>query len=106
MSASREYTTYITDLFSAFGEITVGRMFGGTLLKHHGKQLGIIMNDTLYFRIPEKLQAQYRKYGSKPFQYKKKTGMVIVKTYWSVPDEILEDREALIAWAEELLCQK
>lgn len=103
MSASKEYITYITDLLSSLGEITVGRMFGGALLKHKGKQLGIIMGDTLYFRIPEELQEKYVNHGSKPFQYSKKTGVVTVKVYWSVPDDVLEDRETLVVWADEVL---
>ena len=103
MTTSNGFTLYVTDLLAPLGEMSVGRMFGGTLLKHRGKQLGIVMGDILYFRISEKLQDKYKSHGSKPFQYRKKTGLVTVKAYWSVPDDVIEDREALVAWAEEVL---
>lgn len=103
MSASKEYVMHIIDLLSPLGQITAGRMFGGALLKHKGKQLGIIMGDALYFRVPQELQEKYRSRGSEPFRYSKKTGVVTVNAYWSVPDEVIEDKEALIAWAEEVL---
>ena len=90
-------------MLSPLGEITVGPMFGGVLLKHNNQQLGVIWGRSFYFRVPESMKEKFREHGSKPFQYEKKTGMVTVKAYWSVPEEMLEDDEQLVLWAEEIL---
>lgn len=103
MKSNQGFIDFIVDTLSPIGEITVGRMFGGKLLKCRGKQLGAIWGDVLWFRIPESLQAKYAEHGSKPFEYTKKDKMVIVKAYWSTPEDLLDDPHELVAWAEEVL---
>lgn len=106
MGASSEFVQYIAESFAPLGTITVGQMFGGALLKCDGKQLGIVMGDILYFRVPARLQEKYESNGSRPFQYKKKAGMVTVKAYWSVPDGLLDTPTELVEWAKEILQEK
>ncbi|XKT75086.1 MAG: TfoX/Sxy family protein [Patescibacteria group bacterium UBA2103] len=106
MSASEEFTQYILDLLSPLGNIEVKRMFGGALLKVSGKQLGVIINDQLYFKVlNSEVQKRYESEGSTQFSYtrKDKKEPIIIKNWWSVPEEIIERREDLIALAEESL---
>ena len=103
MKKSQDFIDYIVDMLSPIGEITVGRMFGGVLLKHNNQQLGAIWGNSFYFRVPKSMQEKFKKHGSQPFQYAKKTGMVTVKAYWSVPDDLLEDSQQLVLWAKEIL---
>lgn len=106
MNTSPEYTTYILDLLSPLGDIEVKRMFGGVLLKLQGKQLGIIIEDTLYFKvINSEVQKRYKSEGSEQFSYtrKDKKDPVIIKNWWSVPEESVENSEELIVLAQEVL---
>jgi TfoX/Sxy family transcriptional regulator of competence genes len=36
-----------------------------------------------------------------PFSYATRRGRVLVKTYYAVPPDVLEDRDALLRWARE-----
>jgi len=45
-------------------------MFGGVLLKMNGKQLGILIEETVYFKVTDRvLQKRYTEEGSKQFTY-------------------------------------
>jgi len=53
MSTSEEYTEYVLDQLSTIGTIETSKMFGGVLLKVNNKQLGVIIMNTLYFKVKE-----------------------------------------------------
>lgn len=83
-------------------------MFGGTLLKVGNKQLGVILMDTLYFKVKQpELPEKFRQFDSAQFTYDRKNRekSVIIKNWWSVPEEIVEDAEQLVALAYEVLLQ-
>ena len=106
MKNSDEFVEYILELLEGIGEIQVKRMFSGTLLTVRGKQLGIIIDDVLYFKITDlNLQYQYAREGSVQFSYSKKNHLtpVIIKNWWSVPERYLDDKDALTELAEVAL---
>lgn len=108
MSAKEELVEYILDLLRPISGIETARMFGGVLLKVDGIQLGVLFEDTLYFKvIDEKIQARYKKYGSKQFTYKRKDKAVpvVIKNWWSVPDKAMDNSEELVGLALEVLEQ-
>lgn len=108
MSTSAEFTNYVLDQLSAIGVIQTSKMFGGVLLKINNKQLGVIIGDTLYMKVKEpELQKKFMSMGSEQFQYtaKDKEEAVIIKNWWSVPEESLEIREELQGLAYEVLLQ-
>ena len=70
MSVSDEFSTYILELLEPLGSIQTTRMFGGVLLKVNGKQLGILIEETVYFKVTDRvLQKRYTEEGSKQFTY-------------------------------------
>ena len=99
MSTSAEYTDYVLDQLSSLGVIHTSKMFGGVLLIIYGTQLGVIIEDILYFKVatPE-LQTKLQTQGSQQFTYtrKDKEEPVVIKNWWSVPEEILEDRDKVV----------
>lgn len=106
MSTSVEYTEHILDLLTPLGDLEVKRMFGGVLLKVGNKQLGIIIEDTLYFKVVNsEVQKRYTSEGSEQFSYmrKGKKDPVVIKNWWSVPEDALENSEELVALAREAL---
>jgi DNA transformation protein len=108
MSVSKEYVEYILDLLSPLGQVETSRMFSGVLLKIRGRQLGILFAERLYFKVIDTaLQEKYRVNGSLQFSYKRKDKKypVIIKNWWSVPDEAMDDGEELVRLAQEVLSQ-
>lgn len=108
MSTSLEFTDYVLDQLAAVGVIHTSRMFGGVLLKVENKQLGIIINDILYFKVKEvELQEKFSAMDSLQFEYERsdRDHPVVIAKWWSVPEEVLEDREQLVALAYEVLLQ-
>lgn len=108
MSASKEFVEYVLDLLEPLADIQTSRMFGGVLLKVEGKQLGVLFGDTLYFKVTDlALQEKYKKEGSKQFTYtrKDKKDPVIIKNWWSVPENAMDSSEEIVHLAEEVLEQ-
>jgi len=108
MSTSDEYVEHILDQLSSVGVIQTSKMFGGVLLKVDNKQLGVIIKDTLYFKVKEtELQEKFKELDSEQFEYEKENVAepVVVKNWWSVPAETIENREELVGLAYEVLLQ-
>jgi len=99
MSASPEFIDYVKDLFKPLGNLTEGKFFGGFAFKSGNKQFAMIMGNTLYFCVNDNTRPQYEKLEMTPFSYSTKKGIVNVKKYYSAPEELFEDNEALIEWA-------
>jgi len=108
MATSREFTDYVLDQLQDVGVILTSKMFGGVLLKVSNKQLGVIINDVLYFKVKEpELHKKFSQMESDPFEYDRKDreAPVRIRSWWSVPEEILEDRRQVVALAYEVLLQ-
>jgi DNA transformation protein len=105
---THEFVEYALDQLAPIGVIHTSKMFGGVLLKVNNKQLGVIMMDTLYFKVKEpELQKKFHSMDSEQFEYSKKDSEepIVVKNWWSVPEEALEDKKVLIGLAHEVLLQ-
>lgn len=90
----------IYDLFGDDSHITSRKMFGGYGLYQDRIIFGIIVENTLYFKVGESNKAQYEEYGSKPFQYSN-SNKEVTMSYFEVPEAICEDREELLRWVDE-----
>ena len=93
--------TYIQELFSAFGPVSVRRMFGGAGLYLHGVMFALIADDVLYFKIDGVNRPDYDAADMEPFRPwpDKPTTM----PYCELPVDVLEDRDRLAAWAGKAL---
>ncbi len=101
MTASPEYTQYVLELLEPMGSLTNGMFFGGEGFRYDGVQFAMVMGNTLYFCVDNSTREDYIAAGSKPFSYMTKKGRVYVKKYYSVPGEVIEDQDELLAWAYE-----
>lgn len=97
---SRDYCDYVIDLLSPWAPVTAKGMFGGYGMYRQGQIFAIVIDDTLYFKVGEKNRPDYESAGSSPFTYVTKRKKIVM-SYWRVPDEVLEDWEALPIWAEK-----
>ena len=103
MSASKEFVSHVRELLSSIGNLSDGTFFGGHALKHGGKQFAMIMGNTLYLRVDDETRPEYVARGSKPFSYLTKARRVEVRTYFAAPEELLESKEALLAWTRRAI---
>ena len=103
MSASKEFIAYIQECFIPLGELKEGKFFGGFAFKSGSKQFAMIMGNTLYFCVNDLTRAKYEALGMEPFSYTTKKGLVKVKKYYAAPEDLFEDHEQLIEWANEAI---
>jgi DNA transformation protein len=89
------------DLLAEVSGVTSKKMFSGYGIYKQGIIFAIIADGELYFKIGEENKADYEAYGSKPFTYKMPGGKLYKMSYWELPEEIMEDHEALRGWVEK-----
>ena len=77
-------------------EVRVRPMFGGYGLYRGDVFFGILFKGRLFFRTGPLSRKEYVTRGMKPF---KPNARMTSKTYYEVPADILEDRDAVRVWA-------
>jgi DNA transformation protein len=75
-------------------------MFGGYGLYEGRTFFGIIFKGRLYFKTSDATRGRYVAAGMKPFR---PSATQTLKRYYEVPADVLEDADALAAWAREAL---
>lgn len=101
MAVSNDFLEYMLDQLSAWGGVTERRMFGGAGLYRDGKMFGLVADDVAYLKVDETNKDKFLMAGSSPFKpYPDKPTTM---SYFEIPPDILENPEALIAWADESL---
>ena len=88
----------VVDQLGGLGNIRDRHMFGGFGLYSGSQFFGIVSDDRLYFKTDEKSKEKYLKHSMKPFRVSPKQ---ILKNYYEVPLEIIEDSQELMSWASE-----
>lgn len=67
------------------------------------KLFAVILDDVLYFVVDDTTRSKYEEKSMKPFSYDKKDKTVIVKKWYTAPEELFDDEEQMKAWAMEAL---
>jgi DNA transformation protein len=102
MAVSDDYREFILEQLAPAGRVTSRAMFGGVGLYLDGLFFALIDDDTLYFKTGDSNRARYEAAGSKPFcPFPDRPEQAMA--YWQVPADVLEDPDALAAWAREAL---
>jgi DNA transformation protein len=94
---------FLIDLFSAFGPVTIRRMFSGYGISADGTNFALALRAGLYFRADEATIPEFEAEGSKPFQYQTRTKTVTVSSYWQLPARLFDDPDELSDWAKAAL---
>ncbi|MFA6266928.1 MAG: TfoX/Sxy family protein [Pseudolabrys sp.] len=90
---------FVHDLFRDFGTVQIKRMFGGAGIFADGVMFGLIADDVIYLKTDDNTRPAFEREKSKPFQFAKKSGQVMVTSYWRVPDRLYDDGNELADWA-------
>ena len=76
-------------------------MFSGVGLFHSGAMFGLIVRDTLYFRVDDGTRKRYEGAGSEPFSYLRSGRSVSLSAYYAVPEDLFDRPDELLDWARD-----
>ncbi len=96
----------VNELLSGLESIRSRKMFGGYGIYRGPAFFAIIFGGRLYLKADTALAKNFKKRGSDQFVYEKKQGTkkkTMTMSYWSVPEDVLEDREEFLRWAKQSL---
>ena len=92
-----EYVVH--DLLSDLPGMSYRAMFGGYGIYKDGLIIACIMDDELYLKVDDGNRAAFEQADSHPFVYVSPKGKTMPMSYWSVPADVVEDREQFKQWA-------
>ncbi|WP_292531585.1 TfoX/Sxy family protein [Methylocystis sp.] len=88
----------IEELFAPFAPVSVKRMFGGHGVYADGLFFAIEADGEIYLKADRHSAPQFQEAGCRPFIYQGKNRPITI-SYWTLPDQALEDGEELVRWA-------
>jgi DNA transformation protein and related proteins len=92
------FKDFVLDQLADVTGLTCRSMFGGYGLYRAGTFFGIIHKGRLFFKTDKTTALRYRDKGMTPF---KPSSKQILKNYYEVPIEVLENSEDLTDWATQ-----
>lgn len=101
LTAARERALEMAERMSAIGPIAVTRFFGGAGLLKEGIQFAFVMKGALYLRVDDLNRPGFEALGARPFTYPGRSRTVSVASYYELPDEIADDPDELVTWAQQ-----
>jgi DNA transformation protein len=96
----QDFLAFVIDQLSGIRRVTSRRMFGGIGLYSGDEFFGLIDDGKLYFFTDVATRKRYEARGIGPFEYA--PGKVL-KSYYEIPVDVLEDDVALCDWAREAI---
>jgi DNA transformation protein len=103
MVASNGFAEFLLDQLAPLGRITMRRMFGKTGVFCDGFMLGMVRDNTLYFRVDDDNRAAFKEAESfPPLNYEKK-GDIIDLAFWRAPERLFDEPDELVTWARAAL---
>jgi DNA transformation protein and related proteins len=98
---------FIREVFTAFGPVTVRRMFGGAGIYSDGNMFALVFDGAIFLKVDQASIPDFEREGSKPFVYTraKSPGRVgrASLSYWRLPERLYDDPDALAVWAGRAL---
>jgi DNA transformation protein and related proteins len=103
MVASDSFAEFLSEQLAPLGRITMRRMFGKTGVFCDGFMLGMVTENTLYFRVDDHNRADFKESESfPPLNYRKK-GSTIDLSFWRVPERLFDEPDEFVTWARTAL---
>ena len=94
-----ENADWIIDLFEPYGPVRLKRMFGGQGIYDGELFIGLQAFGQIWLKADEETRGLFEAAGSKPFVYDGKEKTVTIQAFWLLPDEALDDPDAIKLWA-------
>jgi len=103
MDASDSFGEFVREQLAPLGRVTMRRMFGKTGVFCDGVMLGMMTDNTLYFRVDDQNRATFKEAASSPPLNYKKKGESIDLAFWRVPERLIDEPDELLDWARAAL---
>jgi DNA transformation protein and related proteins len=103
MVASASFAEFLREQLAPLGGLTMRRMFGKTGVFCDGVMLGMVTENTLYFRVDDQNRATFKEAESFPPLNYAKQGDTIDLSFWRVPERLFDEPDELVAWAQAAL---
>jgi DNA transformation protein len=103
MVASESFAEFLREQLASLGRITMRRMFGKTGVFCDGVMLGMVTDNTLYFRVDDYNRAAFKEAGSSPPLNYQKQGQTIDLSFWRVPERLFDEPDEFVEWGREAL---
>jgi DNA transformation protein len=100
MAVQAQYLAYVLEQLAGLERVSTRRMFGGVGLYCGEFFFGLIDDDTLFFKTGESNSAEYQARKMPRFMPPANRPLGPMG-YHQVPADIIEDGEALVAWARK-----
>src|SRR5437763_16998380 len=103
MVASDSFAEFLREQFAPLGRITMRRMFGKTGVFCDGFMLGMVRDNTLYFRVDDDNRAAFKEVERfPPLNYAKRGGTIDL-SFWRAPERLFDEPDELVTWAQTAL---
>jgi len=103
MVASDSFAEFLREQLAPLGQVMMRRMFGKTGVFCDGVMLGMVRDNTLYFRVDDDNRAAFKEARSfPPLNYEKKGGTIDL-AFWRVPERLFDEPDELVVWARAAL---
>jgi DNA transformation protein len=103
MVASDSFAEFLREQLAPLGRVTMRRMFGKTGVFCDGVMLGMVRDNTLYFRVDADNRATFREAEAfPPLNYAKKSGTIDL-AFWRAPERLFDEPDELVSWARAAL---
>jgi DNA transformation protein len=103
MVASESFAEFLREQLAPLGPISLRRMFGKTGVFCDGFMLGMVSDNTLYFRVDDGNREIFKEAESVPPLNYEKQGRAIDLSFWCVPERLFDEPDELVAWARAAL---
>jgi DNA transformation protein and related proteins len=103
MVASDSFADFLREQLAPLGHITLRRMFGKTGVFCNGLMLGMVTDNTLYFRVDDHNRGTFKEAQSSPPLNYQKQGRAIDLAFWRAPERLFDEPEELVRWGQAAL---
>jgi len=103
MVASAEFAEFLREQLAPLGHLTMRRMFGKTGVFCDGVMLGMVTDNTLYFRVDDGNREAFKEAEAFPPLNYAKHGELIDLSFWRAPERLYDEPDEFIEWARHAL---
>jgi DNA transformation protein and related proteins len=103
MVASDSFAEFLREQLAPLGHVAMRRMFGKTGVFCDGVMLGMVSDNTLYFRVDDENRQAFKEAESFPSLNYKKKGRSIDLSFWRAPERLFDEPDELVTWARAAL---
>jgi DNA transformation protein len=103
MVASESFAEFLREQLAPLGHVTLRRMFGKTGVFCDALMLGMVRDNTLYFRVDDENRETFKEAQAyPPLNYAKKGGSIDL-AFWRAPERLFDEPDELLTWARAAL---